>query len=264
MDVWEKAAELAGRDTPFAMATIIESSGSTPRSSGKMIVLADGTVFGTVGGGLVERRTVEAARGALAEGRNAVLDFSLDSGGGPDSLDMDCGGAVKIFVEAVGVRPRLLVAGGGHVGLALASAAHALGWRVAVADDRPDYVTAERFPMAASLYVAGDMDAALALVRHEAGDRVVIATHAGDERTLRHFMGVDCAYLGMLGSRRKVAELFRRLAADGVPAGRLARVHAPIGLDLGAETPEEIAVSVLAEIMAAVNGTDARPFSGER
>jgi len=262
MDLFSKAAELNAGNKPFALATIVSASGSTPRGKAKMIVLADGSTFGTVGGGLVEARVIDEARKALGSDQSLLLEYSLDHGPGPNSLDMECGGAMKVLVEVFGAKPRILIAGGGHVGLELAKLARNLDYRIAVVDDRPDFVTAERFPMAAELYVQADMAAALAAAPTDKNTCVVIVTHAGDERALRHFAGTEFRYLGFMGSRRKVRVLLEKLRTEGVPDEQLARIRAPIGLDLGAETPEEIAVSILAEIMAVTAGCDATPLSG--
>ena len=262
MDLFSKAAELNALNIPFALATIVSASGSTPRGKAKMIVLVDGSTFGTVGGGLVEAKVIDEARKAIDFDRPAMLEYSLDHGPGANSLDMECGGAMKVFVEVFGAKPRLLIAGGGHVGLEIAKLARTLGYRIAVVDDRPDFVTAERFPMATELYVQPDMESALAAAPTDRNTYVVIATHAGDERALRHFMGAEFRYLGFLGSRRKVRVLIDKLRSEGVSKDKLDRICAPIGLDLGAETPEEIAVSILAEIMATVAGRDAAPLSG--
>jgi len=268
MEIFRKAAELAERNTPFAIATIIESSGSTPRGKAKMLILRDGTTLGTVGGGVVEARVVEEACKAIDFDRSIVLDYSLDSstgsGGTVESLPMVCGGSMKVFVEVVGGRPRLSIVGGGQVGLHLARAAAAVGYRIAIVDHRPGYSTAEHLPMARELYVDEDMGTALASAPVDASTIVVVATsaHASDEQAVRYYIGKNCRYLGVLGSRRKVRILLERLRADGVPEEQLARLKAPIGLDLGAETPEEIAVSVVAEIMANLAGRDAAPLSG--
>lgn len=262
MDLFSKASELNGSNTPFALATIVSSSGSTPRGKAKMIVLADGSTFGTVGGGLVEAKVIEEARKAIDFDRPVMLDYALDHGHGPESLDMECGGTMKVLVEVFGARPRVLIAGGGHVGLEIAKLARTIGYRVAVVDDRPDFVTSERFPMAAELYVQPDLEAALAAAPVDRNTCVVIATNAGDERALRRFVGSDSRYLGFLGSRRKVRVLLDKLRAEGFTKEELDRIRAPIGLDLGAETPEEIAVSIIAEIMAVVAGRDAAPLSG--
>lgn len=262
MNLFEKAAELSASNTPFAIATIVSSSGSTPRGKAKMIVLADGTSYGTVGGGIVEARVIEESKKAIDFDRPVMLDYTLDHSPGERSLDMECGGSMSVYVEVFGAKPRLLIAGGGHVGLAIARLAAGLGYRIAVVDDRPDFVTGERFPMAQELYVMPDMEKALAAAPSDRRTCAIIATHASDEHALRAFVGRDLAYLGFLGSRRKVRVLLDKARDDGVPEELLARVRAPIGLDLGAETPEEIAVSVMAEIMAALAGRDAAPLSG--
>jgi xanthine dehydrogenase accessory factor len=262
MDLFRKAAELAEKNVPFAMATIVESSGSTPRGKAKMLVLSDGASFGTIGGGVVEARVIEEARKAMDFDRPVMLEYELDHGPGEKSLPMECGGEMKVYVEVFGAKPRLLVAGGGHVGLEIARVAASVGYRIVIVDDRPDYVNAERFPMATELYVNADMELALQSAPVDGNTCVVIATHASDERALRHFVATDCLYLGFLGSRRKVRTLLDMLRAEGVPEESLGRVRAPIGLDLGAETPEEIAVSVVAEIMASLSGRDSAPLSG--
>lgn len=262
MNLFEKAAELSAANTPFAIATIVSSSGSTPRGKAKMIVLADGTSYGTVGGGIVEARVIDEAKKAIDFDRPIMLDYTLDHSPGERSLDMECGGSMSVYVEVFGAKPRLLIAGGGHVGLAIARLAAGLGYRIAVVDDRPLFVTGERFPMAQELYVMPDMEKALAAAPSDRRTCAIIATHASDERALRAFVGRDLAYLGFLGSRRKVRVLLDKARDEGVPEELLSRVRAPIGLDLGAETPEEIAVSVMAEIMAALAGRDAAPLSG--
>ncbi|PKL26714.1 MAG: molybdenum hydroxylase [Spirochaetae bacterium HGW-Spirochaetae-3] len=265
MELFSKAAELAERNIPFAIATIVQASGSTPRGKAKMLVLSDGACFGTVGGGVVEARVVAEARRAIALNRPVMLDYSLDdSADGGAGLPMECGGAMKVFVEVIGARPRLLVVGAGHVGLAIAEAAARVGYRIAVVDDRPGFATAERLSMAAELYVDADLGAALGAAPVDSGTCVVVATsaHSSDQRAIGHFVDSGCRYLGVLGSRRKVAAMFERLRSEGVSEESLAKVRAPIGLDLGAETPEEIAVSVVSEIMAAIAGRDAAPLSG--
>jgi xanthine dehydrogenase accessory factor len=268
MEIFRKATELAEQNTPFAIATIIESSGSTPRGRAKMLVMHDGTTIGTIGGGVVEARVVQEARKAMDFDRSIVLDYSLDSSPGSDgvteSLPMVCGGAMKVFVEVFGSKPRIIIVGGGHVGLHIARAAAAVGYRVAIVDHRPGYATAEHLPMARELYVDADMGTALAAAPVDPATIVVVATsaHASDEQAVRYFIDKNCRYLGVLGSRRKVRILEERLRADGIAEEHLVRLKAPIGLDLGAETPEEIAVSVVAEIMANLAGRDAAPLSG--
>ncbi len=275
MNLYRIAADLEDRNRPFVLATIVESSGSSPRSRAKMIIEADGTCHGTIGGGRVEARVIEEARACMSSGKPRTIRFDL-SGTGPDP--MLCGGAMTILLEPGELKPRLLLVGAGHVNLALARAAAPLGFRIAVADDRPDLVTSDRFPMASELYGAPSLREALEAsmgyasaggasegagssgaspTPAEAGGTCVLiatASHASDEEALRYFIDKPAAYLGMLGSRRKTRIILERLSESGVPEEALARVRAPVGLDIGAETPEEIAVSILGEILAERSG----------
>lgn len=271
MNLYRIAADLEDRNRPFVLATIFESSGSTPRSRAKMIIEADGRCHGTIGGGRVEARVIEEARACMASGRPRTLDFDL-TGSGPEPDPMICGGKMTVLLEPGERKPRLLLVGAGHVNRAVARAAAPLGFRIAVADDRPDLVTAERFPMASELFAGSTLREALessfpsdpaASIPAE-GPSVLIATasHASDEEALRFFVDKPCAYLGMLGSRRKTRVLLSRLAESGVPEEARARVRAPVGLDIGAETPEEIAVSILGEILAERSGRGGGPLGG--
>ncbi len=263
MNLYRVAADLEDRNRPFVLATIIESSGSTPRSRAKMIVEADGTCHGTIGGGRVESRVIEEARACLASGKPRTLEFDL-TGSGPEPDPMICGGKMTVLLEPGERKPRLLLVGAGHVNRALARAAAPLGFRIAVADDRPDLATPEFFPGAAEFFVRPGFDETLEASAPDAETYVLIATasHATDEAALRHCVGKPGAYLGMLGSRRKTRVLLARLAESGVPEESLARVRAPVGLDIGAETPEEIAVSILGEILAERSGRDGGPLAG--
>ena len=199
----------------------------------------------------------------MASGKPKTLEFDM-SGSGPEPDPMICGGHLTIHLEPGELKPRLLLVGGGHVSLALARAAVPLGFRVAVADDRPELVTAERFPMASELHVRTVFREALEGSETDDRTAVLIATasHTSDEVALRHYLDKPSAYLGMLGSRRKVRVILSRLAEGGVPEEALARVRTPVGLDIGAQTPEEIAVSILGEILALRAGRDGGPLAG--
>ncbi|HEY73041.1 MAG: hypothetical protein B6I35_03745 [Anaerolineaceae bacterium 4572_32.2] len=259
--VYEAALEAIRRGESAAMATIIEAKGSTPRDSAKMLVYADGRTVGTIGGGGVEARVVEEARAAIAEGKSRELDYSLvDTGRGDPGV---CGGDMRLFVEVLAARPTLLILGGGHVGQAAAEMAGLLGYRTVVMDERPEMVTVERFPQAEAR-LSGDVAqrvADLALTRHT---YVVMVTphhaledagrHTSDEEILALLADRPVAYIGLIGSRRRTALTFERAREAGVPESLLERIHTPIGLDIGAETPKEIAVSILAEIIAAQRG----------
>lgn len=263
MNIYQKAAELTASHTPFALATIISSQGSTPRSKAKMIILQDGSCFGTVGGGLAESSVIEEAKLCIRYDRSKLLSYSLDREAKTDALEMDCGGSMEIFIESVSPGPRLLLIGGGHVSLEIARAAGQAGFRIAVVETRPEFCSEERFPTA-ERYLDGDLNRAMAAAPLDGKTFIVIATSSSDDRALRYYLDKDAAYIGMLGSRRKVKLLKQRLIDEGASCTRLEWIHAPIGLDLGAETPAEIAVSVLSELLAVKNGRQAQSLSSDR
>lgn len=260
--VYEAALEAIRQGAPAAVATVIEARGSTPRgASAKMLVHADGRTVGTVGGGAVESRVIEEARAAIVEGESRELHYSLvDEERGDPGI---CGGDMRIFVDVLAPRPMILVIGAGHVGLAVAELAAFLGYRIAVLDERPELVTAERFPWANTLLTAVDgqtFDVAeqvkdFPLSQHT---YVVMVTphHSLDERILVALEDRPCAYVGLIGSQRRTRHTFARAREAGVPDGLLDRVHTPIGLNIGAETPREIALSIMAEIVAVQRGYD--------
>lgn len=204
---------------------------------------------------------LQAGVSALAETAASTRHYDATS------LGMLCGGAVDVHFDFVPASRNLLIVGAGHVGLALARMADAVGFRISIVDDRLPLADKSRFPMAASIHCASPLEAALDAAMKELGSSassgglaIVIATHADDERALRFFIGKRCDYLGMLGSRAKVKALKEKLAAEGVDPAL--RVRAPVGLDIGAETPEEIAISILAEILADLTSSDAKHLCG--
>jgi xanthine dehydrogenase accessory factor len=252
--VYEAALEAMRRGEPAAIATVIEARGSTPRgTSAKMLVYADGRTVGTVGGGGVEARVIEEAKAAIADGQSRELDYRLvDEERGDPGI---CGGSMRLFVEVLAPRPTLLIVGAGHVGQAVAELGAFLGYRIAVLDERSEMVTPERFPQA-DLRLTGDpvqQVGDFALGEHTC---VVMVTphHTLDEKVLAVLVDRPVAYVGLIGSRRRTAHTFERAREAGVPEELLGRVHTPIGLDIGAETPREIALSILAEIVAVQRG----------
>jgi len=251
--VYQAALETIRRGEPAALATVIEARGSTPRQAGaKMLVYAGGRTVGTVGGGPLEAHVVEEALAALANGKPRELEHRLaDEESGPQV----CGGDVRLFIEVLLPRPTLLIVGGGHIGQAVAELGAFLGYRIAVLDERAGMVTAERFPQADVLLSGLPDDQLRAFPLTEQTCAVLVTPHdAPDEKTLAALAGRPLGYVGLLGSRRRAQATFERARALGVPDEFLARVHAPIGLDIGAETPREIAVSILAEVIAAQRG----------
>lgn len=242
--------------------TVIGAAGSVPRHVGaKMLVRADGSVLGTVGGGELEARALDAAREALASGRPARLRYQLAE---PAEGDPGvCGGEVELFVEPMQPPPAVFIIGCGHVGKAVAHLARWLGFRVVVTDDRAELCSPEWIP-AADDYLPGKLEDQLARAALTAATYVVAVTRGYplDVRALPRLLATPVPYIGVIGSRRRWLTTRAELLAGGVRAEDLVRVHAPIGLELGAETPEEIAVSIMAEIIALRRGGDAEPMGG--
>jgi xanthine dehydrogenase accessory factor len=239
------AAAAAGR--PFAVVTIVETEGSSPQKPGaKMIVYPDGAIEGTVGGGNIEHRLVKEAMASLA-GRQAprLLRYDLKADAG-----MICGGSMTAYVEPhLGSDP-VLVFGCGHVCRALVPLLVSVGFDVTVVDDRSEWADPKAFPAGIKV-VCEDMLAHAAARAALAGTYLLIVTrgHALDWKLLRIFVDRDPAYLGVMSSRGKAAELRQRLANEGVPKERIDRVHMPVGLAIGSTTPEEIAVSIAGQLI---------------
>jgi xanthine dehydrogenase accessory factor len=255
--IFAEAARLSSSGLRFAMAGIVTASGSTPRSNARMIVRGDSTTLGTIGGGLVESKVIGDAMECMNIGRARLVRYDLDTCSGKDSVGMLCGGSIDVFIDVVPARHRLVIIGAGHVGLALARLADFAGFGVAIVDERKELATRERFPMAEALYCEDDLIEAMGKLPQDSDAAIVIATHSDDERALRSMIARPWSYLGMLGSRRKITLLTEKLKSEGLAPGLLAKVRAPIGLDIEAETPEEIAVSIIAEILS-----DARSAQG--
>jgi xanthine dehydrogenase accessory factor len=213
-----------------------------------MLVLADGTLIGTIGGGRVEKEVVDAAQALLAEGaaaRPKLLRYHLTH-----ELAMCCGGEMEILLEPMVPEPPLLVCGGGHVARALVPLARSVGFAPIVVDDLEELANAQRFPDALRLIDSFDVRDWTDVPLDDRSYAVIVTRdHAQDQALLEQLIGRELAYLGLIGSRRKVAMFKQRLIARGVPEERLQRLRAPIGLDIGAQTPEEIAVAIVAELI---------------
>jgi xanthine dehydrogenase accessory factor len=248
-DVFTALVRLRGERVACALCTVVRTAGSTPRkSTARMLVLEGGSIVGTIGGGRVEREVTEAALALLAQGERArpqVLRYHLTY-----QLGMCCGGEMEVFVEPMIPDPPLIVCGGGHVARALVPLARQVGFWPILVEDLEELGNKERFPDAARIIDSFD-------VRDWAGvplderTYVVIMTrdHRQDQDLVEALVMRDLAYLGMIGSRRKVTLFSKRLVHKGISEERLARLHAPIGLSIGAETPEEIAVSIVGELI---------------
>jgi xanthine dehydrogenase accessory factor len=248
--VYQAALEAIRRGEPAALATVIEAQGSTPRgASAKMLVYADGRTVGTVGGGSVEARVIDEAKAALTLGQSRELTCELADAERDDPAI--CGGDMRIFVEVLAPRPTLLILGAGHVGQAVAELGHFLGYRIAVMDERPALTTPERFPWA-EMRLTGELGQQVADFPLTEHTYLVMVTphHSLDEKVLQALVGRPWAYVGLIGSRRRTSHTFQRAREMGVPDGLLEQVHTPIGLPIGAQTPREIAVSIMGEIIA--------------
>jgi xanthine dehydrogenase accessory factor len=252
--VLEKANEWLRAGRRVCIATVIEARGSTPRGVGaKMVISNTGETCGTVGGGAVEKRVLDSAPGVIRTGEAVVLDFDLSGKSG--DMDSVCGGGLRVFLEALGEYRRLFVIGAGHVGRALARAADAVGFAVTVVDDRDDLLTGEGLPASVRLVNAAP-DRLAGRLDMDAESFAVIATrgHSLDKEWLGALSGAGLSYVGMVGSRRKIETVYAALRQEGVSEDFLRSVHAPVGLDIGAETPEEIAVSIAAELITIWRG----------
>jgi xanthine dehydrogenase accessory factor len=255
----QKILELIDAGRAFAVATVAETRGSVPGKAGaKLLLLPDGTTRGTVGGAGLEEKVKALCRKALEERRGGLASFDLQhyKEGGLDSL---CGGSVRVVVEYYPPAPHLLLCGGGHCGLEVARLCDQLGYAYSVLDERPEYASAERFPSARGRYGAA-VEVDLDRVTH-----VLLLgwSHRIDTDLLERFAPGFPGWIGLIASRSKREEMFRRLKARGIPAGALDRVHAPVGLPIGAETPAEIAVSILAQVIADAKGRVEAPAKAE-
>ncbi len=237
-----------------ALCTIVEKVGSGPRDIGaKMIVSEEGKTVGTIGGGNLERALIDEALEALRRGKPRKVVFSLRKGGKEGTIEtgLICGGDLTIFIDVVEPKQRLIIIGAGHVALPLAKLAGVLGFRLTVMDDNQELANKERYPMAEKI-ITGNFIEILDDVEVGPGDLVVVVygEPEHDYMALEKIIKRKPAYVGLLGSRAKATELVKRLKEAGVSDECFKVLHAPIGLDIGAQTPEEIGVSILAEIIS--------------
>jgi xanthine dehydrogenase accessory factor len=242
--------------------TIVRANGSTPQRTGaKMLVYADGRTVGTIGGGCYEADALGRAREAIASGKPVLVKYDLNDDCGEES-GLICGGLMEVYIDPITPSPALYVIGAGHVGFHLARAGADAGFRIHVVDDREKFANRERFPSADSV-VVDDIAAWLHRTELPPNAYVVIVTrgHTHDFDALRALGARDLKYLGLIGSRAKVARLYDAMQAEGMPQECLDRVHAPIGLDIGAVTPAEIAIAIVAELIAVRHGRDVTAVS---
>ena len=251
MDLYEEIVRLRKDGRRGAVATIVNVRGSIPSfKTAKMLVRDDGSIVGTIGGGCVEAEVWQAAREVMESERSRTLTFDLNQDPKYDT-GLVCGGTLEIFVEPILPPADLYIFGAGHVAASLYQVARIAGFDITVVDEREAYANHERFPEARQV-IAEDFDKAAAQLTPGESSYIVIVTrgHRDDMRMLRWAVQTPARYVGMIGSKRKTIAIFKELQAEGVPAHLFDRVHAPVGLDIGAITPEEIAVSITAELIA--------------
>ncbi len=254
MSVFEKICERQKTGQPFVLATLVKTAGATPRGPGaKMLVYPDGKISETIGGGVFEKLVIDDCLRLLESGANHLLKRYSFSETGDDATGMPCGGETEVFMEVSARHKRLIIYGGGHVCRELAGLALGSGFLITVVDDRPDILSEYDRPVTV---VQTDSEYRENLPSLDGDCYVVIVTrsHQHDLPVLAQVIKKQCAYIGMIGSKTKIAQVFSSLEKSGVKPAELERVHSPIGLDIGGEGPYEIAVSILAELIAVKNG----------
>ena len=254
MDLFEEVIRLRREGKRGVMATIVHTNGSIPSfESSRMLVKEDGTILGTIGGGCVEAEVWAAAKDVLKCEAPRKMTFNLNNEASYDN-GLICGGTLEVFVEPILPQPTLYIFGGGHVSMSLAKAAHTAGFGIGVIDDREQFANSERFPMAHEIYTT--YEDAFEKLKPNASSYLVIVTrgHRDDMRVLGWAVGTEAHYIGMIGSKRKVISVYQALEREGVAPERFENVHAPVGLEIGALTPEEIAISITAELIAVRRG----------
>jgi len=257
MDIFEEIVELRRAGRRGALATIVHARGSIPSfESAKMLVRDDGTIVGTIGGGCVEGEVWQAAREVMEEEKPRNLTFNLNHDPKYDT-GLVCGGTLDIYLEPILPVQTLYLFGAGHVSVNVYRAGRMAGFEVVVVDDRESYANRARFPEAKDVY-ADDFDRVLSQLAPNHSSYLVIVTrgHRDDMRVLRWAVETPAKYIGMIGSERKVIATYKQLEKEGIAADKLARVFAPVGLNIGAITPEEIAIAVVAEMIAIRRGAD--------
>ena len=251
MDIYEEIVQLRRDGRRGAVATIVNVRGSIPSfKTAKMLVRDDGSIVGTIGGGCVEAEVWQAAREVMESEKPRTLSFNLNQDPKYDT-GLLCGGTLDIFIEPVLPPALLYIFGAGHVSVNLYKVAKDVGFDVIVADDRAVYANRERYPEAKEV-IAEDFNQAMARLTPNESSYIVIVTrgHRDDMRVLRWAVQTSARYIGMIGSKRKTIAVFRELMKEGLSPELFERVHAPVGLDIGAITPEEIAVAIAAELIA--------------
>jgi len=247
----KEALERISKGETVALATIVETKGSTPREVGaKMLVGKDGLIVGTIGGGITEAKVIEEVKQSLKEGKGKLITYHLTKEQAALDEGAICGGDMKIFIDVLQPKEEVLIFGAGHIAICVSRLAKMVGFKVTVVDSRREFANQDRFPDADEI-IAEDTEKALTHLKITPSTYIIVLTrgHLKDEEVLGSVIKSGAAYIGMIGSRKKNSTVFQHLEEQGISAQELKEVHAPIGVDIGAQTPEEIAVSIMAEII---------------
>jgi len=250
-EILKEALGRINRGETIALVTIVKTKGSTPREIGaKMLVNKDGLIAGTIGGGITEAKVIEEIKQALKEGKGKLLTYHLTKEQAALDEGAICGGEMKVFIDILQPKEEVLIFGAGHIAVCLSKLAKTVGFKVTIIDDREEFVNQDRFPEADKI-IAEETEKALTHLKITPSTYIIIVTrgHLKDEEVLGSVIRSGATYIGMIGSRKKNATVFQHLEEQGISAQELKKVHAPIGVDIGAQTPEEIAVSIMAEII---------------
>ncbi len=262
LEIYQELANVLTKGERAVLATIISSHGSTPRKApAKMLIKEDGTFIGTIGGGGTEHKIRQKVSEVMKSGQPQIVRFDLSGKDG--TLEMICGGQMDVFLEPIMSPETLYLFGAGHTSQSTAAIGKKLGFRVVVIDPRPEYNNSERFPETDSLIVE-EFDSAFSKLSVDENGYIIIHTigHIADEQCLQFAVGTRAKYIGMIGSRKKAKEVKEHLLQKGVPQQQLDRLYSPMGLGIGAETPDEIAISILSEIIK-VRRTSGNSAKGE-
>jgi xanthine dehydrogenase accessory factor len=250
-EILKEAFERMDKGETIALVTVVEAKGSTPREVGtKMLVNKNGLVAGTIGGGMTEAKVIEEAKQALKEGKGKLLIYHLTKEQAALDEGAICGGEMKVFIDILQPKEEVLIFGAGHIAVCVSKLAKMVGFKVTIIDDREEFANQDRFPEADEIETE-DIERALTHIKITPSTYIIIVTrgHLQDQEALASVIKSKAAYLGMIGSRKKNATVFQQLIEQGVLKEELDKVHAPIGIDIKAQTPEEIAISIIAEII---------------
>ena len=244
---------MSNSGTPFAVATIVKASGSVPRSVGaKMLIRSDRTITGTIGGGSFEKLVIDDCIGLLGGNDRSLMKRYRLAMSGEDAAGQCCGGEAEVFMELNSPAQKLIIFGGGHVGTELERLSRGLGFKVVVVDDRSE-VLSSFASQVETVQADPDYDNGLPQIDSDSYVVIVTRSHLCDRSVLKWVVSKNCPYVGMIGSKAKIAKMYKSLEDEGIDHALLEKVRAPIGLDIKAEGPVEIAIAIIAEIIAVRN-----------